>query len=195
MAGITTARGLAVLSPRAYSAPRSGPSFYPVKPGRDAFSCGVNVTFLARRPLFYAARVSASIAGFGPHCPGIGPTAASSDWYSARFVLRPRLGHAGRFSAPEVATCTNCCSKKVFGKRLAYRCRLPATTWLMWTKLHPPPSSRSMFRSKSAHAPLQQERRYSGGVETSVCRRTWDINCHQDPAPGRQQYGRSRRCP
>src|SRR5260370_4748508 len=40
-----------------------------------------------------------------------------------------------------------------------------------------------MLRSKSAHAFLQQERRYSGGVETSVCRRTWDINCHQDPAP------------
>jgi len=46
-----------------------------------------NVTFCAKKPLFYAARVSLSIAGFGPHRPGIGPTAASSDWYSARFVL------------------------------------------------------------------------------------------------------------
>ncbi len=91
-----------------------------------------NVTFCAKKPLFSAPQVSLSIAGFGPHRPGIGQTAASSDWYSARFVLRPRLGHAGRFSAPEVATCTNSCSKKVFGKRLDYRCRLPATTWLMW---------------------------------------------------------------
>ena len=154
-----------------------------------------NVTFCAKKPLFYAARASLSIAGFGPHRPGIGSTVGPSDWYSARFVLRPKPGRAGRFSVPEVATCTNSCRKKVFGKRLDYRCRLPATTWLMWTKLHPPPSSRSMFRSYSAHALLQQERRYSGGVEISVCRRTWDINCHQDPAPGRQQYGRSRRCP
>ena len=46
-----------------------------------------------------------------------------------------------------------------------------------------------MFRSKSAHALLQQERRYSGGVETSVCRRTWDINCHQDQAPEGSSMG------
>ena len=39
-------------------------------------------------------------------------------------------------------------------------------------QIDPPTSSRSMFRSKSAHAILQQERRYSGGVETSMCRRT-----------------------
>jgi hypothetical protein len=26
-------------------------------------------------------------------------------------------------------------------------------------------------------------------------RRIWDVNCPQDPAPGRQQYGRSRRYP
>jgi hypothetical protein len=91
-----------------------------------------NVTFCAQKPLFYAARVSLSIAGFGSYRLGIGTTVASSDWYSARFVLRSRLGHADRFSAPEVATCTNSCSKKVFGKRLDYRCRLPATTWLMW---------------------------------------------------------------
>ncbi len=188
MAGITTARRLAVLSPRACSA-QVCYLLLRVKPGCDHISCEENVTFFTKRPLFYAARVSASITGFGPHCPGIGPTPVSSVWHSARFVLWPRLGHAGRFSAPELATCTNSCSKKVFGKRLDYRCRLPATTWLMWTKLHPPPSSRSMFRSKSAHAPLQQERRYSGGVETSVCRRTWDINCHQDPAPEGSSMG------
>ena len=123
-------RGLAVLSPRACSA-QVWYLLLRVKPGCDHLSCGENVTFCAKKPLFYAARVCLSIAGFGPHRPGIGPTAASSDWYSARFVLRPRLGHAGRFSAPEVATCTNSC-KKVFGKRLDYRCRLPATTWLMW---------------------------------------------------------------
>ena len=46
-----------------------------------------------------------------------------------------------------------------------------------------------MFRSKSAHALLQQERRYSGGVETSVCKRTWDSNCHQDPAPEGSSMG------
>ena len=40
-------------------------------------------------------------------------------------------------------------------------------------QIHPPPSSPSMFRMKSAHALLQQERRYSGGVETSVSRRIW----------------------
>ena len=37
--------------------------------------------------------------------------------------------------------------------------------------LHPPPSSPSMFRMKSVHARLEQERRYSGGVDTSVCTR------------------------
>lgn len=38
-------------------------------------------------------------------------------------------------------------------------------------QIDPLTSSRSMFRSKSAHALLQQERRYSGGAETSVSRR------------------------
>ena len=130
MAGITTARGLAVPSPRACSALGLVLALTGLNPAASTL-VAENVTFCAKKPLFYAARVSLSIAGFGPHRPGIGPTAASSDWYSARFVLRPRLGHAGRFSAPEVATCTNSCSKKVFGKRLDYRCRLPATTWLM----------------------------------------------------------------
>jgi len=32
-----------------------------------------------------------------------------------------------------------------------------------------------MFRCKSVHALVQQERRYSGGVETSGCRSTWDF--------------------
>ena len=35
--------------------------------------------------------------------------------------------------------------------------------------IHPPLLSPSMFRMKSAHALLQWERRYSGGVDTSVC--------------------------
>lgn len=43
---------------------------------------------------------------------------------------------------------------------------------------HLPSSSPSMFRIRSAHALSQQERRYSGGAETSVSRRTWDVNCH-----------------
>ena len=103
-----------------------------VKTHFEAFRCGENVTFCAKKPLFYAARASLSIAGFGPHRPGTGPTVASSDWYSACFILRPRLGHAGRFSAPEVATCTNSCSKKVFEKRQDCGYTLPATTWLMW---------------------------------------------------------------
>lgn len=31
--------------------------------------------------------------------------------------------------------------------------------------------------------------------ETSARRRIRDVNCSQDPAPGRQQYGRRRQCP
>src|ERR1039458_8477747 len=78
----------------------------------------------------------------------LGRTSASSDWYSARFVLRPRLGHAGRFSAPEVATCTNSCSKKVFEKQQKYACTLTALIWLkMWTS-----STRSVFRNTGARA-------------------------------------------
>lgn len=40
-------------------------------------------------------------------------------------------------------------------------------------QIHPPPSSCSMFRMESAHALLEQERRYSGGVERSVSRPIW----------------------
>src|SRR5271154_4722513 len=111
----------------------------------------------------------------------MGPTHVSSVWHSARFVLWPRLGHAGRFSAPEVATCTNSCSKKVFKKRQGCGYTLPATTWLRCGLS----STRHLRRAACSEANrrmhfLQQERRYSGGAETSVCRRTWDVNCHQD---------------
>ena len=116
MAGITTARGLAVAESAGLQRPGLALALTGLNPATSTL-VAENVTFCAKKPLFYAARLSLSIAGFGPHRPGIGPTAASSDWNSARFVFRPRLGHAGRFSAPEVATCTNSCSKKVFEKR------------------------------------------------------------------------------
>ena len=127
--------------------------------------------------------------------PRIGSTAASSDGYSARFVLRSRLGHAGRFWHRKWLPARIPAAKKFLESGLTIDVGCPLPLGSCGAKLHPPPSSHSMFRSQSVHALLQQERRYSGGVETSVCRRTWDINCHQESSPGRQQYGRSRRCP
>jgi len=129
MAGITTARGLAVLSPRP-AAPRSGTYFCGLNSVAATLVAEKMSLFVQNNLFFYAARVSASMAGFGPHCRRIGTTPASSDWHSARFVLRRKLGHTGWFSAPEMATCTISCRKKVLGKRLDYRYRLPATTWL-----------------------------------------------------------------
>ena len=52
-----------------------------------------------------------------------------------------------------------------------YAYTLPVTTWLWCGPDLPATFVASMSRMKSAHAILQQERRYSGGVETSVSRR------------------------
>src|SRR4029077_14158239 len=71
MAGITTARGLALLNPGPERA-RSGTCFYPVRLGCDHLSGAEMSLFLQKRPLSYAVRVSVSIAEFGPHCPGMG---------------------------------------------------------------------------------------------------------------------------
>ena len=60
---------------------------------------------------------------------------------------------------------------------------------------HPPPSSSACSEGN------RRMRFYSrrGGIpeaQRQVCvDGPWDINCHQDPASGRKQYGRSRRCP
>ena|ERR1700730_15469099 len=104
--------------------------------------------------------------------PGDLQTPVSSVWCSARSGLKPRALATGRFSASKMATCTNSCKKKTFENPLNCGYKLPAT------QTHPPPSSPSMFRIKSVHAFLQQERRHSGGVEKSACRRTWDVHCH-----------------
>jgi hypothetical protein len=153
------------------------------------------MSLFLQRPLFYAARVPASIAGFGRHCSGIGPTLVPSIWQSGRFVFRTRLGHAGRFSAPEVAVCTISCKKKVFEKQPNCACTLTATTWL-GCGLDPPATFvAQMFRMKSAHALC---RRRGGIPEASRQVRvegSGTSTAPQDPAPGRQQYGRSRRCP
>lgn len=120
-----------VSSPRSTGLrPRLGTCFYPVKPGCDHLSCGENVTFSAKKPLFRTARVSVSLAGFGSHCPGIGPTPASSDWYKARFGRRSRPGRTGRFYAPKVDPCTISCREKNVENQLGCGYTLAATTWL-----------------------------------------------------------------
>jgi len=54
------------------------------------------------------------------------------------------------------------------GRIVDIRCPVPLGSGV--DQIHPPPSSPSMFRMKSAHALFALERRYSGGVETSVSR-------------------------
>ena len=63
-------------------------------------------------------------------------------------------------------------------------------------QIHPPPSSPGMFRSKSAHVVFAAgeevfRRRRGKGVLTAL----GQLTAHQNPDSGRQQYGRSRRCP
>lgn len=123
------------------------------------------------------------------------PTASVKCLALSRFAPRPKLGARDRPPAPDVAGCAIFCKKKVFEKWQNYACTLTATTWLRCGLDPPVTFVGSVFRNTGARALLQQERRYSGGVETSACRRIRDVNCPQDPAPGRQQYERSRRCP
>ena len=67
MAGITTAWGLAVLSPRP-AAPRTGTCSYRLKPGFEHLSCGEDVTFSANKlssrspSLRVCGRISARLA-------------------------------------------------------------------------------------------------------------------------------------
>src|SRR5260370_37902267 len=42
---------------------------------------------------------------------------------------------------------------------------------------------RAACSETQVHALVQQERRYSGGVETSACRPIWDVNCPSGPSP------------
>ena len=99
------------------------------------------------------------------------------------------------FPSPEVATCTISCTKKVFEKQQNYACTLTAITWL-GCGLDPPATFVvQMFRMKSVHALCSRrggipEASRQVGVEGSGT-----STAPQDPAPGRQQYGRSRRCP
>jgi hypothetical protein len=150
---------------------------------------------LQRKHHFYAGRVSVSIAGFGPYHQGIGRRQASSLWRSAGLAFDQSSALRGRFPAHEIVGCPIFCRKKIFERQQNYACTLTATTWLRCGLDPPATFVGSVFRNIGARAFLQQERRYSGGVETSACRRIRDVNCPQDPAPGRQQYGRSRRCP
>jgi len=91
----------------------------------------------------------------------------------ARSGFRRKLGQAGRFYAPEVAICTNSCKKKVFEKRLDYGYTLPATTWLKCGLTPPATFVAQHVPNEVGACALQHERRYSGGVETSACKRLW----------------------
>src|ERR1700675_11766 len=110
-------------------------------------------------------RVSASFAGFGPFHPGSGRRQATSVWRSAGLAFDQSSVPRDRFPAPDVAGCTISCKKKVFEKQQNYACTLTAITWL---RCGLDPSANfvgSVFRNIGARAFLQEERRYSGGVE------------------------------
>src|SRR5437879_10915033 len=127
--------------------------------------------------------LSASNAGLGPYHPGTGRHQAASVWGSAGLSFDQSSAPQDRFPARDVAGCTIFCRKKVFEKQQNYACTLTATTWLGFGLDPSATSSRSVFRNKGARAFLHQERRYSGGVETSACRPIWEVNCPSGPSP------------
>jgi hypothetical protein len=78
---------------------------------------------------------------------------------------------------PDVAGCTIFCRKKVFEKPQNYACTLTAITWLR-CGLDPPANFvGSVSRNTRARAFVQRQRRYSGGVEASACKKDLDVNC------------------
>ncbi len=85
--------------------------------------------------------------------------------------------------------------KKTIEQRLTCGCTLTAATWLTST---PDPAATFVAERvpiEIGTREMQQERSYSGGVETSACRRIGEVNCSPRPASGSQPYERSRRCP
>ena len=166
----------------------------PFKPDCDHLSCGKDVTFLAKTSL---------LRGPSPGVHSWIPPTLSRNWadacvkYLAIRTFRPSDSARpwGRFSAPEVATCTISCKKKVFEKQQNCACTLTATTWLGYGRDPPANFVAQMFRMKSAHALLPQERRYPEASRQVGIEGSGTSTAPQDPAPGRQQYGRSRRCP
>ena len=112
-----------------------------------------------------------SIAGFGPYCPQL--CRRASQVFGTQHVspLSKSRSHAVDSQCLRLPRARIPARKKMLKiiSAVDIRWRLSLRSGVDQNPLAT--LSPSMFRMKSAHAFLRQERRYSGGVETSVSRR------------------------
>jgi hypothetical protein len=132
---------------------------------------------------FYAARVSASRAGFRPILPSNCTDACGKCLVFRTFRPSAKARPAGRFSAPDVATCTISRREKNVENQLDSGYTLAATTWPRCGRVPPATFVAQHVPNEIGACAFAAERRYSGGSQTSARRRTWDVNCPPEPSP------------
>jgi hypothetical protein len=150
MAGITTARG------EQYSV--HGYLLLWAKPGRDHVSCGEVRVFCSQPAPCQR-----------PRLPVHGPVSALKYLMRNTFHSSGRLGRTCQLSVLEMSICTNSCRKKVLGKWPNCRCTLAAITWPSCGPDPPATFVPACSEANRRMCSLQQERRYSGDAEVSVC--------------------------
>jgi hypothetical protein len=114
---------------------------------------------------------------------------------SQRVPLRGESRPTGRIFASETAPCTNSCRKKNPENRLRSRYTLAAPLGSCVDQIHAPPSSFCVFRMKSARAFASREEVFRRRRDKCVYTDLQTVTAIRTQPPGRQQYGRSRRCP
>jgi hypothetical protein len=139
--------------------------------------------------------VPLSMARFRPYAGENGHRHLSSVWFTARFPFAENSSRAGRIFTVETAPCTNSCRRKNLENQLSSRYTLAAPLGPCVDQIHAPPSSFSVFRMKSARAFASREEVFRRRRDEYVYANLQTLTAIKAQPPGRQQYGRSRRCP